>query len=81
MSASLSDKFAFTIPEFTHISGFGRTFTYGEIKAGRLKVRKAGRRTIILRDDALSYLNSLPELAPAGADLAVPSHEEARDDE
>lgn len=74
-------KLAYSIPEFAGIAGLGRTFIYEEIKSGRLKVRKAGRRSIILQDDALAYLNSLPELAPASADLAASSHEEARDDE
>ncbi|MFO1136035.1 MAG: DNA-binding protein [Rhodoblastus sp.] len=41
-------------------TGTGRTAVFGEIKAGRLKARKLGRRTIILRQDAEAWLQSLP---------------------
>jgi hypothetical protein len=68
-------KLAFSISEFAEISGLGRTFIYEEINAKRLKVRKAGRRTIVLQDDALSYLQSLPvadrSRAPAQANEAA----------
>ena len=33
---------------------------YNEIKALRLKARKLGRRTVILRSDLVAYLHSLP---------------------
>jgi hypothetical protein len=68
-------KLAFSISEFAEISGLGRSFIYEEINARRLKVRKAGRRTIVLQGDALSYLHSLPvadrSRAPAQADEAT----------
>jgi hypothetical protein len=38
----------------------GRTSIFKAIKEGHLKARKAGRRTIILDEDYLSYLRSLP---------------------
>jgi hypothetical protein len=38
----------------------GRTKAYEEIFAGRLKARKAGRRTIITTDDAEDWLSRLP---------------------
>ena len=44
---------------------FGRTYLHGEIKAGRLKARKAGRATIILDSDWQSFLKSLPVVAGA----------------
>jgi excisionase family DNA binding protein len=43
--------------------GIGMTMLYAEIKAGRLKARKIGKRTVILRDDLLEYLNSLSQRA------------------
>src|SRR5947199_338739 len=49
-----------SVEEAARFLGIGRSLTYGEIKAGRLIARKAGRRTIITRDDALNYLRSLP---------------------
>jgi hypothetical protein len=68
------NKLAYSISAFAEIAGLGRSFIYEEIQAGRLKVRKAGRRTIILENEARGYLDSLPAVEPvpsaAGADQA-----------
>jgi hypothetical protein len=53
---------AMSLRDFCKKYGVGRTKTYGEIKAGRLKARKAGRRTIITDDDAEEWLSNLPGL-------------------
>jgi hypothetical protein len=53
-------KLAHTIAEFAQLSGLGRSFIYQEIKAGRLIVRKAGRRSLILHDEGQAYLARLP---------------------
>jgi hypothetical protein len=50
-----------TIKGFMARNGIGRTKTYAEIAAGRLKVRKCGRRTIILPADEVAWRQSLPE--------------------
>lgn len=55
------EKLAVHIDEAAEISSVGRTSLYQAIKDGRLKVRKAGRRTIILIDDLRAYLTTLPE--------------------
>lgn len=60
-------KVALTIPDFCNLYGVGRSFTYDEINAGRLKIRKAGKRTLILRTDADAWLNALPEAEVKGA--------------
>lgn len=52
-------KRAFTIKEACQISSIGRTRLYGEIKAGNLRARKCGRRTVILAEDLKSWLDSL----------------------
>jgi hypothetical protein len=39
-----------------------RSEAYVEAKAGRLKLRKRGRMTIVLMDDLRAYLKALPEL-------------------
>jgi excisionase family DNA binding protein len=57
-------KLAYSIAELAEISGIGRSFLYEEIKAGRLVVTKAGRRSLVLYDDALAWLTTLPKLAP-----------------
>ena len=51
---------AFDITSFCHRYGLGRTRTYDEIKSGRLRVRKCGRKTLIAEDDAEQWLASLP---------------------
>lgn len=40
--------------------GVGKTTLYEAIKQGRLKVRKLGKRTIIVRADLEEFLASLP---------------------
>jgi excisionase family DNA binding protein len=54
-----------SIEEAARFLGIGRSLTYAEIKSGRLKARKVGRRTIILHEDAERYLRSLPVVGAA----------------
>ena len=49
-----------SIAEFCERYGPGRTTAYQEIKAGRLRARKCGKRTIIAEDDAERWLECLP---------------------
>lgn len=58
-------KLAYSIAQLTELSGVGRSFLYEEIKAGRLVVTKAGRRSLVLYDDAVAWLTTLPKLSPA----------------
>jgi hypothetical protein len=51
---------AHSIADIVHEGPFSRTFIYEAIKKGRLKARKAGRRTVIIDEDYQSYLESLP---------------------
>jgi excisionase family DNA binding protein len=51
-----------TLAEASAVSGIGRTKLYEAISAGSLVARKCGSRTIVLRDDLMRYLNSLPEV-------------------
>lgn len=60
--AQTTGKLAYTINEFCDAVGIGRNKTYIEIKEGRLKTVKIGRRTVIRRDDAEAWLNSLQEV-------------------
>jgi len=47
-------------PDFQSRNGNpSRSFIYGEVRAGRLKVTKFGRRTYVHRDDELAWQNSL----------------------
>ena len=50
---------SYTIEEFTREYKVSRTLTYSEIKAGRLKARKIGRRTVLLDGDIADWQDSL----------------------
>jgi excisionase family DNA binding protein len=50
----------FSITEACKVSGVGRTTIYEEIKAGRLRAVKRGRRTLILAHDLKHWLEALP---------------------
>jgi excisionase family DNA binding protein len=50
-----------SIADVTKIIGLGRSFVYEEIKEGRLRVRKAGRRSLIFDADLKAWLQALPE--------------------
>jgi excisionase family DNA binding protein len=54
---------AFSIREFEQAFRLGRTKIYEEIKAGRLRARKVGKRTIITDEDAEEWLERLPSLS------------------
>jgi hypothetical protein len=58
-------KLAYSIAELCQMAGVGRSFLYEEVKAGHLVLTKAGRRSIVLHDDAVAWLTALPKLTPA----------------
>jgi hypothetical protein len=51
-----------SIAQFSEDYGIGRTKTCEELKSGRLRGRKVGKRTIIAEDDAEEWLRRLPVL-------------------
>ena len=51
---------AMSIEQFCQRYGISRTSTYTEIREGRLRARKCGRRTIIVDEDADKWLQHLP---------------------
>jgi excisionase family DNA binding protein len=60
MRDAITEKQGLSVPEASHVSGIGRTKLYEAIGAGELEARKYGKRTLILRDDLLRFLTSLP---------------------
>ena len=42
-------------------NSLGVNFTWRAISAGRLKVRRVGKRMLVLDEDARAFLNALPE--------------------
>ena len=57
---------ALTIAEVCAASRIGRTRIYEAIRAGELRARKHGRRTLVLIDDLRRWLESLPDVNPKG---------------
>ncbi|QIG46813.1 helix-turn-helix domain-containing protein [Nordella sp. HKS 07] len=53
-------RLAHSFESAAEASGVGRSSLYKYAKAGQLKVRKAGRRSIILDDDLREMLANLP---------------------
>jgi hypothetical protein len=53
---------AFTLSGFCANKKVGKTFTYNEIKSGRLTAVKAGRKTLILGPEAARWERALPKL-------------------
>jgi hypothetical protein len=68
-SAGSVPALAHSIADTCRITSMGRTPIYEEIRRGRLKARKAGRRTVILDSDLREWLASLP-LADNSANAA-----------
>jgi Helix-turn-helix domain len=55
-------KCGFSVEEFCEIYGICRSLAYVEIREGRLKARKAGRRTIIGHEDGEDWFSKLPRV-------------------
>jgi excisionase family DNA binding protein len=53
------EKRAFSLAEFCIRYDVGRTTAYAEIKAGRLRVVKVGKRTLVPADAAEFWLENL----------------------
>ena len=53
--------FAISIAEAVRLVGLGRTSLYAAIAAGKLKTRKAGRRTLVETSALRHFIESLPE--------------------
>jgi hypothetical protein len=54
-----------SVAEFCERYGPGRTKAYEELRSGRLRGRKIGKRTIITEDDAKDWLRHLPAMEAA----------------
>ena len=54
---------AYTIHTITEMSGLSRATIFRELRAGRLKAKKVGARTLVLAADWQDYLDNLPTRA------------------
>lgn len=57
-----SDIVAYSIDAAAKASHTGRTKLYAEIKAGRLRAIKLGKRTLVTAEALSEWLNSLPAI-------------------
>lgn len=57
---------AVSIEEAARRTGVGRGYLYQQISKGKLRARKAGRRTIIALSDLAAWLEQLPTFATEG---------------
>jgi len=56
-------RLAYPIDDLANAIGIGRSKLYAEIRAGKLKAKKLGTRTIVTTPAARDYLDALPDLA------------------
>lgn len=66
-SVSASPPPNFTVQGFCRWLPMSKTKFYREVNAGKIRVRKSGKRTLITRDDAQAYIDSLPVFDPKAA--------------
>jgi len=57
-------KDAYRLSELKELGGPGRTKAYELVASGKLRAKKAGRNTIVTREDWLKHLAELPEVPP-----------------
>jgi hypothetical protein len=54
---------AFDLHDFCHwAGGICRSFAYEEVKRGRLRLTKIGRKTVVTVEDAKAWLAALPKV-------------------
>jgi len=54
------DRIAYTLPEAARIAGVSRTRMFEAVRKQELTVRKAGRASIVIHDDLVAWIQSLP---------------------
>ncbi len=55
------EKLAYDTDQLRDVAGIGKTKIFAEMRAGRLKARRLGRKLLFRHDDVMAWLNSLPE--------------------
>ncbi len=52
-----NNRLAYSVEECAALTSISKAMIRKEIKAGRLKVKRAGRRVLILKSDFMNYLD------------------------
>ena len=55
------ERLAYDTDQLRDKAGVGKTTIFAEIRAGRLKARRLGRKLLFRHDDVMAWLNDLPE--------------------
>ncbi|GGD93562.1 hypothetical protein GCM10011390_10390 [Aureimonas endophytica] len=63
MSNTAPERGAMSVDEFCAWASISRAKFYRERNAGRIKLRKIGRKSVVVMSDAVAWLNALPEAA------------------
>ena len=58
----MNEKLSYGVADVVKASGASRSLIYEQIRAGKLKAHKLGRRTLILAADVQSWLAALPTI-------------------
>lgn len=57
----MTEKLSFTVAEAAEASGLGRSTIWEKISSGKLRAKRSGKTTLILKADLAAYLESLPD--------------------
>jgi predicted DNA-binding transcriptional regulator AlpA len=63
--ARLPEKLAYSVRELVEATGVSRSAIYLEIKSRRLLTLKVGKRRIIIKEQAVAWLNALQSRSDA----------------
>jgi len=62
-TAAAAGKLAYSIPQLAELTSISRAQIYVEIREGRLRLTKKGKRSIVTDDDARAWLKAAPRSA------------------
>jgi len=62
-----ANRLAFSLADAASAIGVGKSTLHELIATGKLRVRKLGRRSLVLREDLEEYIQSLPVHGEQGA--------------